>query len=515
MKRFNSIGLKIYGIVGLLVFSTIIVLLMGIAALEAIDALLALRGAERDHTVHYYQGVNHFEKYIRNEDERLIEKMEDNLKVAMGESKTFGSLIDDVRSRSITEVAGEFDALFPTVDARQSRNIVILATIFSEHPILKNLVETARKAYEAAVEYRKMAAAFRTADSDQKKAALLSQMDGTNRTVDRLSQSFSEGVQALSAWALTLVQKILLGVFLLFSIIALVIATKTIRSITGQMRSAVAFSEKVAEGDFSGQLVAASGDETGQLVRAINQICIEVGGSIRKIGKTANQVSEGAVSQSSSTRQTAAALEHISTMIKQTAGHSKEAQELTLSAVQIVKNADELMEGLTQSMARISKNSADAETIIKSIDDIAFQTNLLALNAAVEAARAGEAGQGFAVVAQEVKNLAERAAGAAKNTQELIEGMAGKIDEGSKAVETTADRFGELTETINNIHDLIRKIATISEEQARGIEGVDEALKEIDHVVGRNAESAKALASDIELFKTDGGDGGGRGLAVR
>ena len=515
MKRFNSIGIKIYGIVGLLVFSTITVLLMGIAALEAIDALLALRGAERDHTVHYYQGVNHFEKYVRTQDERLLEEMEANLNVAMGESKKFGSLIDDVRSRSITEVAREFDAHFPTVDARQSRNLVILATVFAGNPILKNLVETARKAYEAAVEYRELSAAYETADSPGEKSELLSRMDEINRTVDGLSQGFSEGVQALSAWALSLVQKILFGVFLLFSIVALVIATKTIRAIAGQMRSAVAFSEKVAGGDFSGRLTAASGDETGQLVRAVNQICIEVGDSIRKIGKTANQVSEGAVSQSSSTRQTAAAIEHISAMIKQTAGHSKEARELTLSAVQIVKSADELMEGLTQSMERISKTSADAETIIKSIDEIAFQTNLLALNAAVEAARAGEAGQGFAVVAQEVKKLAERATGAAKTTQELIEGMAGKIDEGSQAVETTAERFGELTETINNIHDLIREIATISDEQAQGIEGVDKALREIDRVVGRNAESAKALASDIELFKTDGGDGGGRGLAVR
>ncbi len=510
---FNAIGKKIYAIVGLLVFSTVVVLIVGIVALDAIDALLALRGAERDHTVHFYQGVNSFEKFIRNEDESLIGDLDAHLKVSLGESRQFGSLLDDVRRQSITAAAEELDAAFPTMNARQARNLVILAALFSDNPILKDLVETAQAAHAAAAEYRSLAEAYRSAEAPAEKTALLSRMDEINGTVDNLSGGFSEGVQRLSAWALSLIKKVLIGVFLLFSAVALLVSTKTIRAITGQLRSAVGFSEKVASGDFSGQLAAGSQDETGQLVRAINRICVEVGGSIRKIGDTARQVSQDAVSQSASTRQTAAALDQISTTTKETAGHSKAAEKLTLEAVEIVKGADDLMASLVQSMARISENSAAAETILKNIDEIAFQTNLLSLNAAVEAARAGEAGQGFSVVAREVNNLAGRATQAAQTTQELIEGMTEKIDEGSRAVEKTADRFNRLTETINTIHDLIRKIAAISDDQARGVEGVDQAVKEINRVVALNAKNAQALTSDIELFKTHGdGDGGNRRL---
>jgi methyl-accepting chemotaxis protein len=113
------------------------------------------------------------------------------------------------------------------------------------------------------------------------------------------------------------------------------------------------------------------------------------------------------------------------------------------------------MKEMTVSMADITKSGQETGKIVKTIDEIAFQTNLLALNAAVEAARAGEAGQGFAVVAEEVRNLAMRAAEAAKNTAALLEQTGKKIEGGSALVvrsKCQAVKSGERV-TISNPDD--------------------------------------------------------------
>ena len=146
----------------------------------------------------------------------------------------------------------------------------------------------------------------------------------------------------------------------------------------------------------------------------------------------------------------------------------------------------------------ISKSSEETGKIIKTIDEIAFQTNLLALNAAVEAARAGEAGAGFAVVAGEVRNLAMRAADAARNTAELIEGTVKKVNEGGELVATTNEAFTEVAESASKVGELVGEIAAASNEQAEGIEQVNKAVVEMDKVVQQNAANAEESASASE-----------------
>lgn len=511
---FNSIGKKVYGIIALLIFSMIIVLILGVAGLHAIDGLVALTRAERDHTVNYYQGASSFQNFLRTGNEELFREMEAHLETTLGESKRFGSITDDLQAGSIASVAAELDRAFPTVDAWQAKKIVIMAKLFSGNPILKSLVEISQGAYSSGSEYLVLTKAYRTVDNPDEKIRLLARMEELNQELDKLSRRFSTGVQHLSAWALSLVQKILIGVFLFFSAAAIAIAAKVISSISKPMKSVVAFSEGMAKGNFSGRLTAISRDETGQLIHAINQICMDVGESIRRIGDTSRTVSEGADAQSAATRQTADALEGITATIKGTATHAQEANGLTRNAVEIVEEADGLIGILTESLGRLSEKSVAAQKIIKTIDEIAFQTNLLAINASVEAARAGDAGAGFAVVAGEVKKLAMRSAEAAKSTQEQIDGIVQKVNEGTESMKNTATVFEKLTQIINRIESLIGDIAEYSEEQARGIDDIGASVSDIDRVVGENAKSAKALEQGIAFFKTDGDirNGNGRGI---
>ena len=156
------------------------------------------------------------------------------------------------------------------------------------------------------------------------------------------------------------------------------------------------------------------------------------------------------------------------------------------------------MGNLTTSMEETSKASEETSKIIKTIDEIAFQTNLLALNAAVEAARAGEAGAGFTVVADEVRNLAMRAADAARNTADLIEGTVKRVKDGSELVVKTNEAFTEVAGSTGKVGELVGEISAASNEQAQGIEQVNNAVAEMDKVVQQNAANAEESASASE-----------------
>jgi methyl-accepting chemotaxis protein len=171
-----------------------------------------------------------------------------------------------------------------------------------------------------------------------------------------------------------------------------------------------------------------------------------------------------------------------------------------------VQKANHSMNDLTNAMGENSKASEDTSKIIKTIDEIAFQTNLLALNAAVEAARAGEAGAGFAVVASEVRNLASRAAEAAKNSETLIAGSVNKMREGTQLVTSVAEAFEEVITSSVKVSGLIGEIASASSEQAEGIDHMSTALHQMDKVTQRNAANSEETAATAEELRSQAGD---------
>ncbi|MEE4358168.1 MAG: methyl-accepting chemotaxis protein [Desulfococcaceae bacterium] len=218
----------------------------------------------------------------------------------------------------------------------------------------------------------------------------------------------------------------------------------------------------------------------------------------RQISSASQSLAQASSQQAASMEETTSSLEQMSSMTRRNADNAKEADTLMKETGRVVSNANQSMDELTRSMDDICRASEETSKIIKTIDEIAFQTNLLALNAAVEAARAGEAGAGFAVVADEVKNLAMRSAEAAKNTSGLIEGTVSKIQDGSELVSRTNQAFSEVTGISSKVGDLVGEIAAASEEQARGIEQLNNVMTEMDKIIQANAANAEETSSASE-----------------
>jgi methyl-accepting chemotaxis protein len=188
-------------------------------------------------------------------------------------------------------------------------------------------------------------------------------------------------------------------------------------------------------------------------------------------------------------------------MIQATASNSAQADRVSGQAHQAMTQAQGALHEMAQAMVQIGEAGGRISHIVKSIDEIAFQTNLLALNAAVEAARAGEAGAGFAVVAEEVRNLAMRAAEAAKNTQDLIQLVQGRISEGAGLVDRTQREFDSLSQTAEQNRTLMGEIASASSEQAQGIGQLTQAVSQMDGVVQSTAAQSEESAAAAEQMK--------------
>jgi methyl-accepting chemotaxis protein len=270
------------------------------------------------------------------------------------------------------------------------------------------------------------------------------------------------------------------------------------------------------EGDLTKRLTVQNKDEIGELAYWFNTFLDKIHNLVGQVKSTAIQVasasqqvsvgvahlSGGSQQQASSLEETAASLEEITGTVKQNADNARQANRLALSSRDTAEKGGQVVETAVTAMAEINKSSKKIADIITTIDEIAFQTNLLALNAAVEAARAGEQGRGFAVVASEVRNLAQRSATAAKEIKALIQDSVAKVESGSELVNKSGHTLGEIVSSVKQVTDIIGEIATASEEQSTGIDQVNRAVTQMDHVVQSNAAETEEMSSTAQSLSS-------------
>ena len=185
-------------------------------------------------------------------------------------------------------------------------------------------------------------------------------------------------------------------------------------------------------------------------------------------------------------------------MARKNSENSRTAAELMTQSQQKFVQTNQSLDQSVVAMDEISTQSGKIAKIIKVIDEIAFQTNMLSLNAAVEAARAGEAGLGFAAVADEVRNLAQRCAHAAKDTAALIEEAIAKSNDGKLKVDEVATAIRAITEETAKVNTLVDEVNLGSQEQARGIEQIGKAISQMEQVTQKTAANAEEGASAAE-----------------
>ncbi|MBA3849781.1 MAG: hypothetical protein C0502_07270 [Opitutus sp.] len=217
-----------------------------------------------------------------------------------------------------------------------------------------------------------------------------------------------------------------------------------------------------------------------------------------KVAEASTAMSDGASRQAASLEESSASLHEMASMTSRNSEGARSAKTLAAEARTTADAGARDMAAMRSAMSAIQSSSSEISKIIKTIDEIAFQTNILALNAAVEAARAGEAGAGFAVVAEEVRSLAQRSAQAAKETAAKIADASAKSEQGAQISSQVAGSLDSIVQKIRQLDEMVGSIAQASHEQSEGIGQLNQAVAGMDQITQANAALAQQSATSAE-----------------
>lgn len=258
---------------------------------------------------------------------------------------------------------------------------------------------------------------------------------------------------------------------------------------------------RLAEGDLSAELGAAFPEDYEGLrhdfnaavlrLRAAVSTAAEFSGDIRgeagHINAAVDDLSCRTKHQAAALEETAAAIEELTANVQAAAGVTSDAARKARDAAQSAGGGQEIVACAISAIGAIEASSERIARITGVIDDIAFQTNLLALNAGAEAARAGDAGRGFAVIASEVRALAQRSSEAAREISGLIDASGKQVRDGVDLVNETGSALDVIAGAVEAITDFVEQISRASSEQAGAFAEISGSMAELDRVTQQNA----------------------------
>lgn len=301
--------------------------------------------------------------------------------------------------------------------------------------------------------------------------------------------------------------------YLAIAIIALLSSVFLSRLVASTVASSLAQTvsvlQSMAAGDLSQRMTFESKDEVGQMATSLNaaldnlnqlltqikQSAYTVSSSSTEIDTASNNISVSSQNQASQLQNAASAMREITATIKSSADNANNAVTLATKAREVAERGGNVAQKAVASMGEIGDASAQIAEINSTIDEIAFQTNLLALNAAVEAARAGEAGRGFAVVATEVRSLAGRAGDAAKRISGLVDNSVARVKDGSEHVNRSGQTLEEIVDSVKQVATIIEDMSRASVEQSEAVGHIDTTITAMDDSTQINAEQTTELTS--------------------